>query len=413
MKIAYLVTAFPSPTETFVQRQITGMIDRGHNVHIFAINPAKHAVIHPDVSRYALLDRTTYLRSPRRGPFGRAYRLATLLLFNIRWRDSFSRMLPLRLFKLKHASRTTPLRFTDLLRIALTVRENDPYDVIHCQFGTLGPLALVLRKVGATNAKLIVSFRGYDATKHMQRHHGIFDSLFREADLILPVSHSLAQQLIAAGCSGNKISVLHSGIDIRQFDYFERRVRDGESVKILTIARLVEKKGICYGLQAIAQLVHSGFNLRYLVVGDGILRGELEQQSRELGITDHICFLGWRDSTEVTQLLREAHILLAPSVTSADGDQEGIPNCLKEAMASGLPVVSTTHSGIPELVEDGVSGYLAPERDADTLAARISYLLQHPNVWPAIVRAARARIKAEFDIENLNDVLEQLYKRDG
>lgn len=411
MKIAYFVTVFPSPTETFVHRQITGMIDRGHDVHIFSKDPGKHAVIHPDVSRYALIERTTYLRSPRRGPFGRAYRLMSRLLFGVRWWDSCDRKLTLRLFKAKRASGTMPLRFTDLLRSALEIKRNGPYDVIHCQFGTLGPLALLLRQIGAASGKLFVSFRGYDATKHMQRHPGVFDTLFRGADLILPVSRSLAEQLIAAGCHPEKITVLHSGVDHGKLEYSERLLTEGQPIKVLTIARLVEKKGVAYAIRAVARLLESGVNMNYHIVGDGVLRGELESMVHDLGVSDHIRFLGLRDSAEITQLLKDSHILVAPSITAKDGDQEGIPNCLKEAMASGLPVVSTMHSGIPELVEHGVSGYLAPERDVDALADHIGYLGRHPETWSRMGLAGRSRVKAEFDIESLNNLLEQLYMR--
>jgi colanic acid/amylovoran biosynthesis glycosyltransferase len=102
-------------------------------------------------------------------------------------------------------------------------------------------------------------------------------------------------------------------------------------------------------------------------------------------------------------------VLLAPSVTAADGDEEGIPNSVKEAMATGLPLVSTNHGGIPELVEDGVSGYLVPQRDIEAMADRLRQLIDHPQAWVAMGLAARARVMAEFDTDKLNDELERLY----
>jgi len=109
-------------------------------------------------------------------------------------------------------------------------------------------------------------------------------------------------------------------------------------------------------------------------------------------------------------MLAEAHILMAPSVTAADGDEEGIPNTLKEAMAMGIPVISTLHAGIPELVADGISGFLVPERDAAALADRLRRLVDHPETWAAMGRAGRVRIDSDFDIDRLNDQLLDLYK---
>jgi colanic acid/amylovoran biosynthesis glycosyltransferase len=108
--------------------------------------------------------------------------------------------------------------------------------------------------------------------------------------------------------------------------------------------------------------------------------------------------------------MRSAHIFLGPSVTAASGDQEGIPTVIKEAMAVGLPVVSTIHSGIPELVEHGVTGYLAPERDAETLAKHLIALLRHPDQWGEMGRAGRRRVEMEFDTERLNDALVEHYR---
>jgi colanic acid/amylovoran biosynthesis glycosyltransferase len=109
-------------------------------------------------------------------------------------------------------------------------------------------------------------------------------------------------------------------------------------------------------------------------------------------------------------VLAQSHILIAPSVTAADGDEEGIPNTLKEAMAMGLPVISTVHAGIPELVNDGVSGFLVPERDVEALADRLMRLVDQPETWAAMGRAGRRQIEAEFDTDRLNDDLLVLYK---
>jgi colanic acid/amylovoran biosynthesis glycosyltransferase len=217
------------------------------------------------------------------------------------------------------------------------------------------------------------------------------------------------ERLLEAGCDRSKVVVLHSGIDCARFQYIERHHRKGEAMRIVTIGRLTEKKGIAFAIQAVAQVIASGRNLSYTIVGEGPLRAELLRLVEELDLSKHVQLLGWRTRDQVVDLIEAAHVLLAPSVTAADGDEEGIPNSVKEAMASGMQVVSTNHGGIPELVEDGVSGYLVPQRDVEAIADRLRQLIDHPQAWANMGQAARKRVMAEFDIDKLNDELVRLY----
>jgi colanic acid/amylovoran biosynthesis glycosyltransferase len=114
---------------------------------------------------------------------------------------------------------------------------------------------------------------------------------------------------------------------------------------------------------------------------------------------------------EVSDILHRAHLLIAPSVTAADGDQEGTPVAILEALASGLCVISTWHSGIPELVEDGISGRLVPERNVFALSSAIDELVQSPEAWVKMGLAGRRRVEERHDINELNDQLVQLYER--
>jgi colanic acid/amylovoran biosynthesis glycosyltransferase len=177
----------------------------------------------------------------------------------------------------------------------------------------------------------------------------------------------------------------------------------------VSVGRLVEKKGIGYVLEAVRRLREAGVAAEYEVVGDGPLRTTLEAEARRLAIGERVHFLGWQSQDQVAQALERAQVLVAPSITAGNADEEGIPNVLKEAMAVGLPVVSTATGGIPELVEHDVTGLLVPERDADTLAARLNELATHPERRAALARAGRARVERDYDIERLNDRLVMLF----
>ena len=201
------------------------------------------------------------------------------------------------------------------------------------------------------------------------------------------------------------------GIDCQKFTFTPRQPHPDGQIRLVTIARLVEKKGIEYSIRAVAKLSQIDPNLKYNIVGDGELRESLECLIQELDVGDTIKLLGWKDSKEIIKILNSAHIFLAPSVTSHNGELEGIPVVLMEAMAMGLPVVSTQHSGIPELVEDGVSGFLVPERDSEALAEKINYLIQHPDIWVQMGKEGRLQVEKFHNIDRLNERLIEIYQK--
>jgi colanic acid/amylovoran biosynthesis glycosyltransferase len=147
------------------------------------------------------------------------------------------------------------------------------------------------------------------------------------------------------------------------------------------------------------------------VTGDGPLRADLQGLIDELGIGREVKLTGWKAHDEVIDLMRGSHILIAPSITTADGDQEGIPNVLKEAMALGMPVIGTTHSGIPELIEHGLNGFLVPEKNAEALADCLTYVIDNPDIWPSLGHNGRKYVEGQFDINTLNDHLVEIYRQ--
>jgi len=402
MKIAFLVEKFPLLSETFILNQITGLLDAGEELDIYAWRTGQSEIAHSDVARYGLLERTRYLKPPA-GRLNRVARTTALLAGGQAWRRPS-------LFRAAAKPRAGGGPTTRLAWLYAGARflTREPYEVVHCQFGQLGLKALRLREMGVARGRLVVSFRGFDLTANGASES--YERLFREGDLFLPVCERFRQKLIALGCEESKIQVLRSGLALSNFEFTPRRRGTDEPTKLLTIARLVEKKGVAYGIEAVARLKASGHRVRYTIVGDGPLRKDLEQRIQRLGLFEEVRLVGAQNHDDVLSMLQDAHILLAPSVTASTGDQEGIPNALKEAMAMGLPVLSTVHSGIPELVEDGVSGFLVPERDVEALADRLACLLDHPELWPEMGRAGRTRVEAEYDIRKLNDQLLAHYR---
>lgn len=405
LRIAMFVGPFPVLSETFILNQITGLIDRGHDVDIIALRPRKYAQVHSVIDDYGLLDRTYYIRSSKTR--WRVLQALEILAKTPAWLSPRGVSLASRLSR----TRRLAVRLDWLGRLRVAAREFDGgrYDVIHCQYGNLGAMVAPMIRAGAIHGRFVTSFRGHDVTQ------GAFDAayyhqLFELADSVLPVSRSLAERLLQLGCPEEKITVLHSGIDPTRFVHRERRPTPGDRVAIVTVARLVEMKGVEFGIRAVAQLIEAGRPVVYDIVGDGPLRSRLEALIDELGVGGSVRLHGWMAHEQLIGLLDAGQIFLAPSVTATNGETEGIPNSVKEAMALGLPVVATVHSGIPELVEHGVSGYLVPERDVDALAEMLALLCDSGDRWVAMARAGRARIEAEFDARRLNDTLVGLYR---
>jgi colanic acid/amylovoran biosynthesis glycosyltransferase len=289
-----------------------------------------------------------------------------------------------------------------LMRAHAATRDLDPFDVIHCHFGQAGLLGVRLRALGGIAGRVVTTFHGFDITAFLRaRGEHVYDELFERGDFFLPISDLWQRRLIDLGCAPERIAVHRMGIDPERFVFRPRET--SEPLEVVSVARLTPKKGLEHGVSAVAALGEAGLPVRYRIAGDGPLRAELEA----LGGAE---LLGPLPQEETLRLLDSAHLLLAPSVIGPDGDMEGIPVAIMEAMAMGLPVITTRHSGIPELVEHEVSGYLAPEGNAGALADGIRTVLDDPAVALRWAEAARAKVLANHDIGRLNDQLVERFR---
>lgn len=403
MKIAFIVGQFPTLSETFILNQITGLLDRGHEVTIYADRPGDRSKLHDDVITYGLLDRTYYLDDVPTNLLWRVIRGCGIFWSKL-LQSPGKTLDALNVFK--YGNQATSLW---LLYTLLPYLKGD-YDIIHCQFGTVGFRGMAFRAVNAPHAKLITIFRGHDISNFVQeKGKDVYDPLFQDGDYFLANCEFFMRRVIKLGCPAEKIRVHGSGLDYTRFPFKVRQLPKTGPVRIATTGRLVEKKGIEYSIRAVAQALEQNANLEYIIIGDGPLRTELEHLVRSLNATQSIKFLGQRSQSELISLLGQSHLFVAPSVTAQDGDQDAPVNVLKEAMSMGLPVISTLHGGIPELVEDGISGFLVPERDADAIAQKLLELLEHPERWPRMGQAGRTYVEQHYDLERLNDQLVEVY----
>jgi colanic acid/amylovoran biosynthesis glycosyltransferase len=187
--------------------------------------------------------------------------------------------------------------------------------------------------------------------------------------------------------------------------YRARMISEGERVRILTVGRLVEKKGHEYAIKALRTIADKHRNVVYTIVGDGPLRSKLERLVSELRLEENAEFLGSLEDEQLSDIYEQSHTFVLPNVTATDGDREGLPVVLMEAQAVGMPVVSTLHAGIPEGVLVGKSGLLVPERSVEAL----EYLIDHPALWPVMGKDGRKFVEARYDSRIVNKKLIDLY----
>ncbi|MFN6516953.1 MAG: glycosyltransferase [Nostoc sp. CreGUA01] len=406
MKIAFIVGNFPVLSETFILNQIIGLISRGHEVDIYATHTSNISKTHPDVEKYRLLSRTYYEPKIPKNQLSRLLKALGLIIKNF---PQAPLMLLRSLNFFKYGKQAASLR---LLYSATRFVKAKPYDIIHCQFGTFALEGLILRDIGAIKGKLITTFRGYDISWFVKEYgEEIYQPLFAKGEFFLANCEYFRKRAIKLGCDANKIVVHGSGIDCSQFPFQVRHTHPGGKIRIVTTGRLVEKKGIEYSIRAVAKVAKYYSNIEYNIIGDGILKENLQQLIYDLNLADKVKLMGWKTRPEIIDILNESHIFIGVSVTAKDGNQDAPVNTLKEAMVMGLPVIGTFHGGIPELVKDGISGFLVPERDANAIAEKLTYLIEHPEIWPPMGQAGRAYVESHYDTNKLDDELVQIYRQ--
>ncbi|RUR54374.1 colanic acid biosynthesis glycosyltransferase WcaL [Vreelandella populi] len=406
MRVCVMPSMFPMTSQTFVMQHVTGLLDNNIDVHVLAHRGMDAAWESLGSYQEALKSRVWYYQAPSKkiGRFKGA--LSRTMHHLAQGNTSYLRSWNIFRFGKSSVNLNLPYIYNTALDI-------QPVDVLHCHFGHNGVFGAYLKKLGFAK-KLVVTFHGHDVSAALQANtsKNIYGPVFEEADLILPVSEFWKDKLLDMGAPESRVFVHRVGIDVSRFSYRER-VANSRPLKIITTARLVEKKGLAYAIQAVAQVKkdHPEIKFHYDIIGEGPLSEEIKNLVTSLEITDCIKLHGALPHGEVQKLLADADIFILPSVKAKNGDQEGIPVSLMEAMASGMPVLSTLHSGIPELVDNGVSGYLVPERNVTELAEKIVYLAQRPESWSELGQAGRTKVEQDYNKDYQNTLLVDMYRK--
>ncbi|HBC5620904.1 TPA: colanic acid biosynthesis glycosyltransferase WcaL [Escherichia coli] len=402
MKVGFFLLKFPLSSETFVLNQITAFIDMGFEVEIIALQKGDTQNTHAAWTKYNLAARTRWLQDEPTGKVAKLRHRASQTLRGIHRKNTWQ---ALNLKRYGAESR-------NLILSAICGQIATPFyaDVFIAHFDPAGVTAAKLRELGVIRSKIATIFHGIDISSREVLNHYTpeYQQLFRRGDLMLPISNLWAGRLQKMGCPREKIAVSRMGVDMTRFS--PRPVKAPATLlEIISVARLTEKKGLHVAIEACRQLKEQGVAFRYRILGIGPWERRLSTLIEQYQLEDVVEMPGFKPSHEVKAMLDDADVFLLPSVTGADGDMEGIPVALMEAMAVGIPVVSTLHSGIPELVEADKSGWLVPENDARALAQRLAAFSQlDTDELAPVVKRAREKVEHDFNQQVINRELASL-----
>ncbi|MEA1065407.1 colanic acid biosynthesis glycosyltransferase WcaL [Erwinia sp. HR93] len=395
MKVGFFLLKFPVASETFVLNQIVAFIEMGYEVEIVALQKGDLTHTHAVYQRYRLGEKTIWLMDEAQGKVAKMLGRVRDTLRGARrgrtWRA---------LNVVRYGDEARNLILSAICgRHARTLRA--PVFIAH--FGPAGVSATKLRELGVLEGKIATVFHGIDISHRdiLQHYKPEYRALFQRGDVMLPISNLWAEKLREMGCPPQKIAVSRMGVDLAKFSL--RSVKaPGERLTMVSVARLTEKKGLHVAIEACQLLKARGVKFRYYILGIGPWERRLRTQIEQLELDDDVVMCGFKPNHEVKAMLDDADLFLLPSITGEDGDMEGIPVALMEAMAVGIPVISTLHSGIPELIDAGQSGWLVPERDVHALADRLQAFsqLEAATLEPMRVRA-RAKVETDFNQQKI------------
>ena len=312
-------------------------------------------------------------------------------------------------FWLKYVQRMPPVYYRGELQVVIKLMERRSADLMHIYFGHTGVHLLPFIK--EWNKPCVVSFHGMDIQPRPDQpgYDEQMAELLETAPLLLARSHSLMDRLAQMGAPREKLRLNRTGIPLEAFPFVARSAPPDGEWRLVQACRLIAKKGLRTSLRAFARFRERWPAARFILAGDGPMKAEVERMAAEMELGGAVELRGFLDQAGLAKLYAESHIFLHPSEMTEDKNQEGVPNSMLEAMATGLPVAATLHGGIPEAVTDGETGFLVEERDDEGLASVLLRLAAHPDLWASMSAAAAKSVREEFSQERAIEKLEGFY----
>ncbi len=315
-----------------------------------------------------------------------------------------------RRFWLKYIRNEPPVVYRGEFRRLMDILNRRSPDVLHVYFGHTGVHLLPL--IERSHIPTVVSFHGMDVQDRPNQpgYTDTLRTLLQKLPLVLARSGSLKNRLVELGCSEEKIRINNTSIPLDAYPFHAAREfpRDGRW-RLVQTCRMIGKKGLDVSLQAFAGFCSHYPESTFTIAGDGPLKAQLQAQAASLGIADRVHFVGFLNEQGLCDLYRQSHAFLHPSQMMEDKNQEGIPNAMLEAMATGLPTLATYHGGIPEVITDNVNGLLIEERANDRLLDNLLRLAREDGLWQKLGVAGSEHVQTHFETRRAISRLESYY----
>ena len=396
-KIAYILSRFPYLTETFILREMILLRQLGLEVYVFSMFPPLSTPVHQQVQ-----EMVPYVRY---SPFLLSRKLAVAQLhYLFRSPVKYLRALLNAIWQTYREPRV-------LLRVLLTfpksvyfARQMQALGIhhIHAHFVWVNGIAARIARdlTGITFSLHPHAFDIFSRDREsVSRQLGFADGIVTVSEY-----HRRYVSELCPRWSPEQVRVVHYGVDPQEFNPARVPVNDG-SVHLISVGSLVEKKGHEYLIDACAELAQEGYTFECSIIGGGPLQRQLQERINHLGLQDRVFLLGAKTQDVVQSLYRHSDVFALACVVARSGDRDGLPNVLLEALAMEIPVVTTPVTGIPELVRDGETGLLVPERDSHALARAIERLINDAKLRQELGQRGRELVLSEFDIRRTSEQL--------
>lgn len=313
-------------------------------------------------------------------------------------------------FQKKYLQRLDPVFYRGEYTQLAGVLGRREADLLHVYFGHTGVHLLPFLQNWPKPA--LVSFHGMDIMERDNEpgYGAKLRLLLQTVPMVLARSESLADRLVAFGCDRTKIRINRTGIPMEGFPFVQRTVPADGAWRLIQASRFIEKKGLYVTLAAFAEFRKTYPKARLVLAGEGPLKTKLKEAAFQLGVSEAIKYTGFLQQEQLAAAYASSHIFLHPSQTTEAGDQEGVPNSMLEAMATGLPVVATLHGGIPEAATSGEDGLLVPERDTAGVTNALLTMAGNPDLYANFSRTAAASVREKFEQSRSVAKLEGFYR---
>jgi colanic acid/amylovoran biosynthesis glycosyltransferase len=412
MRIAVFADNFPVLSQTFIINQIVGLIKLGAEVDVITNEVLTSDFMHSAVKEHSLLERVKCVGIN-----------STKNKFN-RWMSTISNVITLILYGHltglldvvfdKYLTRRQKLNLISALM--KSKNETIKYDNVICHFGIHGYYVCKMRDIGLVAGPISTVFHAYEISRYdvVNQYLPQYKQLFVKGDIMLPISELWGKILLKWGCPESKVKVHRMGVNINDFEIKPLSTPFSSPLKVIQVGRLTEKKAIIDSINAVV-LASKDIPIEFTIIGGGELYVSAKMLIASLNASEYIHLLGPQPQDIVKHHLDESDVFLLPSVRANDGDMEGVPVALMESMAKGLITISTYHSGIPELIENEVSGFLVEEHGIDQLVNCLTRV-QRMSIEGITDIRVKARLvcveKYNNDVLN-NNILDLIRSYDG